>query len=1280
MSNSDFEECVAAFVRRDYPRSGVLALNLLKTGSNPGLTHILLTSMRRMGLVRDVIAVASPLLAEASDDPWRVTLLRLLLGEREPADVLEEAPDDMSRCQALCFAGSHLLTRGKVHEALDALQESRAMNVDCFEQRIASMETEMVSDWVTSLQDPDDELDRLRRVFASLRSDGHHEQSVHIAHLALSIALAHHGEFDPGTGHRLNELAMAYLDAKLYERAEPLFTQALKLIGVFDGVSSETYAIVVSNLALLNLNQGKLAESEELYRIAVDICALATGREHPTYATCLGGLAVVCRKLGKHAEAERLYLEALDVRKLAFGTDDARYVGILDGLIQLYEDAGNLAQAEARIHEAVEVVGRCVGRESPAFGSRLKQLAALYHRLGRHSEAVAASNESLLIDVGQFGWEHPQSIGTLTSHSLLLKAAGRFADAISGYQVALMTQIKLLGDTHPDVAETTQSFGQLYLDCSQPILGRMYLSRALEMWRALNGEDSVEFAWALRAIAELDWFEGRREDAEPMLRQALNTIERTVGTRDLRFAACCESLAFCCSGLGRFDEAGVLLDRSLISKEQVLGKQNPSVGLTVCRVGLHRAMRGKWSEAEEHLRLGTRMLELNPQHTRNPEYAHMLTSLGSVLVALGRHSEAFDVLLTGERWRDALIQEGLTAVGFQGFAIEPPIELLGLLANVEFQTPARIRDLLSVVWRRKGIVADAEAAQKRAEMRTRSDHAGQEAADALAPAFKAGDVAPEQLAGWIESAQTKLQKSLVEQLSHAQRQWLDVAISQWPVQGEMDRQEWLERLHAHVSDMGRMLGERDRLDEAVRLSLPSGWLMQSFEHVSVENVVSLLPDRSALVEFLRVPTHDAAAIREYGHTNRGRPHYYAFVVRSGAPEELRFIDLGDAEVIEKQLHLLRSLVSGENSGRHLHAGNAVATDRLEMADAAAVLRAAVFDPILDALDGRKRLVVAPDGQLWTLPFEILPAGKDRHVLDEYEITYVATGRDLLTRSDHAEAVSNRPVVVADPDYDLVENQPHNTDDDPSSTEQSSNDMRAQEQDREERVRRSGLRFTPLPGTRTEGESVAHLLDAAVLVGADALEGRLKQLRSPLVLHIATHGYFLEDSPDGDLTRERGDRTMRPFPTPLLNSGVALAGANTWLRRGRLPVAAEDGLLTAADLATMDLSGTALVVLSACETGLGEIAIGQGVYGLRRSASLAGARSLIMSLWKVPDRETDELMEGFYRRLRSGDTRSNALRQAQLDIKARKHNPFFWGAFICQGDWGAVPALQTFPPH
>src|SRR5262249_55611314 len=162
-----------------------------------------------------------------------------------------------------------------------------------------------------------------------------------------------------------------------------------------------------------------------------------------------------------------------------------------------------------------------------------------------------------------------------------------------------------------------------------------------------------------------------------------------------------------------------------------------------------------------------------------------------------------------------------------------------------------------------------------------------------------------------------------------------------------------------------------------------------------------------------------------------------------------------------------------------------------------------------------------------------------------------------------------------------------------------------------------------------GRRVAERLGVAALTGRDATEGAVKRARSPAVLHLATHGFFHADDTDD-------------AENALLRTGLVLAGANTAAAGGVLPAEAQDGGLPADDVAPLDLLGTHRVVLSACDTGLGRVHAGEGVLGLRRAFTLAGADTIVMSLWKVPDYESVELMDGLYRRLLEGEERAEAL--------------------------------------
>jgi CHAT domain-containing protein len=208
----------------------------------------------------------------------------------------------------------------------------------------------------------------------------------------------------------------------------------------------------------------------------------------------------------------------------------------------------------------------------------------------------------------------------------------------------------------------------------------------------------------------------------------------------------------------------------------------------------------------------------------------------------------------------------------------------------------------------------------------------------------------------------------------------------------------------------------------------------------------------------------------------------------------------------------------------------------------------------------------------------------------------------------------------------------------------------------------------LPGTREEALGIQHLLPQARLVlGAEATKSALLKLEAPGVLHVATHGFFLEDAPE--VVASRGVVTPglvntgmpQRSPDPLLRSGLVLAGA-AQAGAGR----SQDALVTALELAGMDLWGTQLVVLSACQTGQGDVKLGQGVYGLRRALVVAGAETVVTSLWKVNDETTGELMKAYYQHLLAGEGRATALREAMKELRKQKPHPYYWAPFIAVG--------------
>jgi CHAT domain-containing protein len=419
----------------------------------------------------------------------------------------------------------------------------------------------------------------------------------------------------------------------------------------------------------------------------------------------------------------------------------------------------------------------------------------------------------------------------------------------------------------------------------------------------------------------------------------------------------------------------------------------------------------------------------------------------------------------------------------------------------------------------------------------------------------------------------------------------------------------------------------------VQLAKRSSDFRRQVSPVTLAAVRSALPEDAALVEWFRFTVFDPAQLAA---PTRRLAHYAAYVLTRHRDPVV--IDMGEAELIDSLVSDFRGALSDRR--------------RSDVKARAAALTDKLIGPLRPHLRDYRHWLISPDGSLNLIPVGALLDEWGEYLVQQVEISYLTSGRDLL-RFNTRSAAKTAAVVVANPTYGEPASQIFNL----QSTIQP---QRSADLDR------SGLVFNPLPGTAQEAAALKTLLkidSANLLLGSDATEARLKQLHAPRILHIASHGFFLDEqhlqSPIS-LTRAH---VAPPGENPLLRSGIALAGANQ--RRS----GAEDGILTAMEAAQLDLFGTELVVLSACESGVGEVQNGEGVYGLRRALVLAGAQTQIGSLWQVADEPTRKLMVEYYRLLLQGAGRSSALREAQrtmLAMPGRAH-PYFWAGFVAIGN-------------
>jgi len=390
-----------------------------------------------------------------------------------------------------------------------------------------------------------------------------------------------------------------------------------------------------------------------------------------------------------------------------------------------------------------------------------------------------------------------------------------------------------------------------------------------------------------------------------------------------------------------------------------------------------------------------------------------------------------------------------------------------------------------------------------------------------------------------------------------------------------------EGLPEHNRLLAEWNGEKERLEGNLARQIPEMNLQRKLHAADRRAVALSLDEGTALIEFIRFHEFDFRAVAERINETEWLPlqtrkpaRYLAFILFAGQPDNVRMVDLGEAEPIDQMIADFRAGFTDEPERLRGMVAVSQYQQPLAAADGGSRLRKAVFDRVVEAVDGRTRLFLALDGDLTRLPFETLPTDDGRRLIDGYKISYLSVGRDILRFTAPTTGKPADPMVIADPDFDLAANGVACVSDagDTGCHSAGTSGYVAKLYDRRiSREFESGqYHFHRLPGTRREGWEIATMLRVQPRLADTALEAPLKQCRSPQILHVATHGFFFPNRSYDPERESRGRRApaepvrlaRQGLKNPLLRSGLALSGANTWLAGGSLPPEAEDGLLTA----------------------------------------------------------------------------------------------------------------------
>ncbi len=800
-----------------------------------------------------------------------------------------------------------------------------------------------------------------------------------------------------------------------------------------------------------------------------------------------------------------------------------------------------------------------------------------------------------------------------------LNAQGKYAEAIPLAKQLLEVVEKEKGPDHAGVAACLDVLGGLYTSFGDYGKAEPILKRALENHEKLEGKESPNVATSLGLLAKVYIELGDYSSALPLANRALQIREKMLGSDHFMVSTSLNTLGEIYLDLHEFEKAEPLFLRAIAIRKK---HENPH-GLVISLNNLSRLYYETHDyDAAEPLAVVALDLGTASLGEDHPHLAETLNVLGRIYAATGKYEKSFDCLKRGQIIQLQSIDnmKGFTSekqkLKYLAKMEEDLHVFLTLIANKLTQSYEAVKEGLNIVLKRKGIVLEVQKQFQRA--------------------LVAGD----------ERA-----LEIFQRLSETRAILSKMAFSG---PGVEDLQTYREKINS-------LRSEKEQLEIILStLSNPYTRYLKKAE-ANCNTIAEALPNHSVLIEFFRIRMFNLEA---YAKKKWNRSRYFAFILPAGNPDGVQLVDLGDIEKIDD------CIVSFKKSLTHPRTPNPEKAQML-----AFQLYRHAFAPLEKGLGKTRKIFLCPDGNLNLIPFEVFRQPNAHFLVEKFIFNYLTSGRDMLGFGGES-LHSSKPVVMGNPDFDLGLEDRHET---------LAKIALQGEQDFSTRYSRDlrGLRFKPLPGTEKEVQLISDILgedNIELFTGKQALEEVLVKTESPIFLHLATHGFFLADQDMRWVMRNHFDRGItvhHPKPTqfieienPLLRSGVALAGANRFLEYG----GRAGGIVTAEEILGLKLHGTDMVVLSACETGLGAVKIGEGVFGLRRAFTQAGVKSLIMSMWPVPDQETSELMAEFYRNIISGKmNRAQALRQAilrQIQIVRDRYgntNPLYWGGFVFLGE-------------
>lgn len=1048
----------------------------------------------------------------------------------------------------------------------------------------------------------------------------------------IELTKAYVGQEHPLYASILMEQAISYRVAGQYEKALPLYEQALAIQQKASGEEPVVYAAGLCDLANLYRNTKQYEKSLPLLLQALTIQKSVFGEESIFYAACLRNLATTYSYLKQYDQAIALVQQALGIIRKVMGEGHIMYSLCAKGLIKLYQDSGQSEKALLLLQQMATIRRNDRDQQHPAYTAGLPSLEDLFRLMGHDRKGFP------IVRAPPRSWngeaEYAASLLELVSFYI---GRGQYKEALPLFQEAIAVHKKIYGPNHAGYAMPLSSLGTLYMKLGEYEKALPLAQQALAIIRKLPEVEALTYANILNDLAELYVRIAQYEKAIPLLQEALAIRKKELGEVNSAYAINVTSLARLYQLTKQYDKALPLFQQAFdIYKRVAQNTHRYAVGLNNL-AQLYNEM-GQYEKAlpliQEAADITKKMFGED-----HPDYATNIEILASVFTHLAKYNDALTLFKQSLSIRKKILGE------------QHP-DYPESLGNI-----GRIYDLQGLESAAAACFAEADSLtltilthiytslSEKEKMEFLNQHAYQFAFLPSLLSFQQG--VPRAVCNRVYTNELALksmvlhdQQTVMNSIHHSGDTSVTKLYQGWTENMRLLGKQLLLPVNKRMPGINNLQETTNQLEQELSRRAVSFRNAITSQFLVARSISQKLLQKQAAVEFIR--------FRLY-HKRWTDSILYAALLLLPGDTVCKFIPLCE----EQQLKLLVGRPSAIKTASLLN-------DSLYML---------VWKPLEPFLAGINTVYYAPTGLLHRIAFQSLHADSAHLLIDKYQLNQLLSTRSLAL----PDSVSPRPATAAlwgNIDYGTQSGGAIAARGTPEGEEQTDTLSSFALYNADTRASRN-TGWPPLSGTQQEIDSIVRMLrQAGVRVsansGAIATEEAFKALdgKSPQLLHLATHGFFLpvRESKPNNTDPVSGRESFSVQQNPLFRSGLVLAGGNhTW--KGE-PTASgkEDGILTAYEIAQMDLSRTDLVVLSACETALGDLQGNEGVFGLQRAFKLAGVKQLIVSLWKVPDAETTELMTLFYRNWLGGQTTREALRNAQLKMKA-KYPPEKWAAFV-----------------